>query len=132
MSNEWKKWEGGECPVHPNTVVEVCLRGSSELVQAEAQRWFWEHGDLDGNGDSDIDIIAYRVVKEAPQEPEQPTLRDQFAMAALTGLLPMLDLHDNAAVRVVTSSAYVIADAMLAARQRGHRSGGVSVETQAA
>lgn len=49
-----------------------------------------------------------------------PTLRDQFAMAALTGILasgakgsPSKDPHE-----VVSIAAYAVADAMLAERER--------------
>jgi hypothetical protein len=49
-------WNGGECPVHPETMVEAWFRGggSSETV---ANRLFWSRSDKDG------DIIAFQVVK---------------------------------------------------------------------
>ena len=50
-------WNGGECPVHPKTVVEVWFRGGGSSVTA-AHRLFWTHSDKDG------DIIAFRVVKQ--------------------------------------------------------------------
>lgn len=49
--------------------------------------------------------------------PESPTLRDQFAMAALTGLIASDTAeHHHVSVEAVAHSAYAIADAMLAAR----------------
>lgn len=65
---------------------------------------------------------------------EQPTLRDQFAMAALTGQLALM-AHpeskgppDSAQIPIMSASCYRIADAMLLARipskqpvQRRHR-----------
>ena len=44
---------------------------------------------------------------------ERPTLRDQFAMAALTGYVSN---HDEFFVDDVVKSCYIIADVMLAAR----------------
>lgn len=44
---------------------------------------------------------------------EQPTLRDQFAMAALTGLLA----HEACAATEASECAYRYADAMLEARK---------------
>lgn len=45
----------------------------------------------------------------------QPTLRDQFAMAALTGLIASADLE--AELHHFALDAYAIADAMLEARK---------------
>ena len=49
-------WNGGECPVHPETVVKtwMCCGGTEELI---AGCFRWEHLSLDG------DIIAFQVVK---------------------------------------------------------------------
>lgn len=46
----------------------------------------------------------------------QPTLRDQFAMAALTGILSKLGINVND--REMASYAYVFADAMLKERAK--------------
>lgn len=50
-------WNGGDCPVHPETVVEYWLRrhGASECM---AKYVNWNHNKNSG------DIIAFRVVKE--------------------------------------------------------------------
>jgi hypothetical protein len=47
---------------------------------------------------------------------ENPTLRDQFAMAALTGLLAAELEYDNPADHMA-KQAYIAADAMLKARE---------------
>lgn len=53
---KWQGWNGGDCPLHPETVVEVVLDNGS-LVKGEfASRWFW---DIDSTR-----IIAFRVIKE--------------------------------------------------------------------
>ena len=53
-------WNGGDCPVHPNTVVHCWLRSASAGKEEEAGELEWKHR-------SDInmlDIIAFQVVKE--------------------------------------------------------------------
>lgn len=55
----WIKWEGGECPVRPDTRVHVQLRNGRRLSEpAFARRLIWRHV---GDG---TDIIAYRVVRD--------------------------------------------------------------------
>lgn len=60
------------------------------------------------------DRVAELLIHYFETAPERPTLRDQFAMAALTGLLGFgddLDPYDAA------SLSYTIADAMM--KERG-------------
>jgi hypothetical protein len=63
---EWQIWNGGECPVDPETKVQVHLihetRGQAiKRPHEEAKEWVWR---FDGDGS----IIAYRVVKEPVRE----------------------------------------------------------------
>lgn len=51
-------WNGGDCPVHPETVVEYWTN-SGEKSPHSANCLRWKHTD-EGLGD----IIAFRVVKE--------------------------------------------------------------------
>lgn len=54
-------WEGGACPVDPKSIVEVILRsGLGNKCRAVAGGFVWN------NYGHDNDIIAYRVVKNAP------------------------------------------------------------------
>ena len=55
----WLKWEGGECPVPEQTAVEYETRKGSIGVGI-ARDLRWKHLPLDG------DILAYRILKEAP------------------------------------------------------------------
>lgn len=57
-SGEWFGWNGGECPVHPETVVEcVCLEGEyTSHTDGDAGEWNWD--------DEICPIIAFRVIKE--------------------------------------------------------------------
>lgn len=61
--SEWIKWEGGDCPVPPDTKVFVRLRGGVEHTYGtSADVYMWDH---DYNGG---DIVAYKVA-----EPETGT-----------------------------------------------------------
>ena len=53
--NHWYGWNGGECPVHPETVVEIGT--GSEQLEDRADEFSWSH-----DGDSG-DIIAFRITK---------------------------------------------------------------------
>ena len=50
-------WNGGDCPVHPESVVEFWMRGGSTM-EDEAGIARWVHIKTGG------DIIAFRVVKQ--------------------------------------------------------------------
>lgn len=60
---EWIKWNGGECPVHPDTVFRVQLRcqgleyaDTYDYVRSTDLRWTHT-----GEGG---DIIAYKIIQE--------------------------------------------------------------------
>ena len=53
----WIKWNGGECPVPPETVVEVRLRGGT-VGGAHAGDYYWL------NIGDDADIVEYRTFTE--------------------------------------------------------------------
>lgn len=61
------KWHGGECPVDPNTDVQVILRQDArnhpDMVRP-ARNWAWPHHNWAS------DIVAYKVVEEA--KPAKP------------------------------------------------------------
>jgi hypothetical protein len=74
---EWIEWNGGECPVHPKTVVHVQLRYErrDEIYGSTcvpASNWKWHHYGNIG------DIIAYKVIKE-----HQPTIAETIREAAI-------------------------------------------------
>lgn len=54
--NIWYGWNGGECPVHPETVVEVVTDQGLNPVQAHARGWIWDS--------MCSPIRAFRVVRE--------------------------------------------------------------------
>lgn len=117
---EWIEWGGGECPVADGTVVEIAFRDGSRWHTDKASDYYW------GSDSLGEDIIRYRVVEyKAERDPDTSvkTLRDEFAMAALGGLLggswDHLNLDDNALCSLWAEGAYIIADAMLAARKEG-------------
>lgn len=55
---KWYGWNGGECPVHPQTVVQVRLYDQNadtcDMVQPAAD-WNWSHTSLS-------EIVAFRIV----------------------------------------------------------------------
>ena len=70
----WIKWHGGECPVLPDTMVEVKLRRGAPEREERAGRYFWNH---EGEDDEDDDIVEYRTVTEqADLESAEKLLRD--------------------------------------------------------
>jgi len=54
---EWIEWNGGECPVAPETRVEVKFHNEETNGLCFAHYWDWN--DADGDG---YEIIAYRVL----------------------------------------------------------------------
>lgn len=63
--NVWYGWNGGECPVHPDTVVRVSFKAPPEEYQANPFKGDSRAGDIawyhDGCND---DVVAFRVIKE--------------------------------------------------------------------
>ena len=58
--NVWYGWNGGECPVHPETFVEYIYLDDSIgpcLCKDEAGRFIW----LNNDG---LPIVSFRVIKE--------------------------------------------------------------------
>ncbi len=53
----WIEWGGGECPVDPETRVEVKFR-DGQTGNGRAINWWWQRGGVA----QAIDIIAYRVL----------------------------------------------------------------------
>ena len=67
----WTKWEGGECPLPPDTLAEVKLRNGTvrEPSHAPCYRWYYL--------DNPSDIVEYRTVTEPPDlEAAEKLLRD--------------------------------------------------------
>ncbi len=65
---KWHGWNGGECPVHPETVVHACFEDgldTTEDIGMPASLYDWKC-------DDDCAIIAFRVVKEqCPPPPRE-------------------------------------------------------------
>ena len=54
--DEWIEWRGGECPVHPNLIVETKWDDGDIIIQPA--------GNSDWMHDSVVNIIAYRIIPE--------------------------------------------------------------------
>ena len=100
-------WHGGECPVHPQAVVDV--RFHSVESQADglhpAKDWEWRHI---GYG---MDIVAFRVVKPylapvylpetiSPDHPAVAVFRDVY-MTTPGGVRECVTAGMNAALKVL-------------------------------
>lgn len=57
-SGDWIKWEGGECPVPPETIVEVRFRNGEVHGPIPSRGFDWKHEVMDD------DIIAYRLARQ--------------------------------------------------------------------
>jgi hypothetical protein len=53
----WWGWSGGDCPVQPDDVVDLCLKDAGLVAGKRASSWSW----------LDARIAAFRVVREAPR-----------------------------------------------------------------
>lgn len=65
--SEWIEWSGGECPVDPDTLVEVKWGNPNRrtMEAVPAQTWSeapYEWSITDQDNEPDIQIVAYRVV----------------------------------------------------------------------
>ena len=56
----WIKWYGGECPVPPDTLVDIKLRSGFVRGLRPAGKYIWNHDDDDDDGD----IMEYCVILE--------------------------------------------------------------------
>jgi len=64
---EWHGWNGGECPVHPGTIVEVAFKGPRDSLEGAARGVEWGFlSDLPGR---DL-VVALRVLKEHRDPPK--------------------------------------------------------------
>lgn len=66
MADNWIEWNGGECPVPADALVEVKLRDTKIQGpwRGHADAWVW------GHTDEDDDIVAYRVVSDLTETPK--------------------------------------------------------------
>lgn len=66
---KWHGWNGGECPVHPESKVEVVLYGASPADWDFAGQYYWKHN----SAISTDSIVAFRVTKPyvEPRKPQE-------------------------------------------------------------
>ena len=58
----WHEWNGGVCPVHPKSVVDVCLIDRACVEGETAKQWFWDA--------EQTRIRAFRVTKPYVEPPK--------------------------------------------------------------
>lgn len=62
---EWIEWNGGECPVEPETMVEILFRHEKKYPE-DYQEGTLPAADVAwtrGRHRHDLDVVAYRVVQ---------------------------------------------------------------------
>lgn len=66
---DWIEWNGGECPVAPQTLVEVRFRDAAMDHPNSWRASFWSDSDPSKDcwlhDNNRADIIAYRIVEAA-------------------------------------------------------------------
>src|SRR5688500_2170321 len=86
---EWIKWEGGECPVHRNTRIDVRHRRGTEVTgtyPGDNGAFRWEHYGEEACGGGDI--VAYRLssaqgsTEEAYEDADRPVSESVLDEAA--------------------------------------------------
>lgn len=77
---KWHGWNGGECPVHPETKVQVSFLDGEIYDSVEAYELMWEH--RDDPGFKEDMVIAFRVIERC-REP-----RDFWIVK--TGMIPCI------------------------------------------
>lgn len=55
--NIWYGWNGGECPVHPETIAQIMFSDGSTVERHPARFWGWE-------AENELPIVAFKVLKE--------------------------------------------------------------------
>jgi hypothetical protein len=88
-NNEWIDWAGGDCPVPPDTLVEVELMNGHKSKSFRAGEWDWSLHDGKYN------IIRYRVVSEAPASPAPKALKVPNTDGWVRELLTLLVRNDE-------------------------------------
>lgn len=66
--NHWYGWNGGECPVDGDVMVETVHRSSVTLIAGKAESRIWTHG---GKNHPNGDIVAFRIVNLESNKPRE-------------------------------------------------------------
>ena len=93
----WIKWDGGECPVSPDTRVKVKFRCGVPESEDRAGDYFWNHA---GDG---LDTVGYCTVTEQPDLDAAQNLLTAFGYTVtppakpltFEGVTPMTEAPPN-------------------------------------
>lgn len=66
---KWHPWSGGECPVHPESEVDVMFSYGTKHLEKVASKWDW-------SSEPGFPIVAFRVTKEHKEPREFWLYRD--------------------------------------------------------
>lgn len=89
--SDWIKWNGGECPVHENTLVDVKFDDGYVSANHKAAKWIWANLPTTG-----ANIVAYRLseqrtLEEAYEDADRP-ISDNAIRTFPTGATRNLDI----------------------------------------
>jgi hypothetical protein len=63
-NGNWHPWTGGDCPVHPDSIVDVMFHDGHIAIGLDADEWDWSL-------DICTNIVAFKVTKEFKAEPRE-------------------------------------------------------------
>jgi hypothetical protein len=63
-NGNWHPWTGGDCPVHPDSKVDVMFSNGETCSGNDADQWDWSL-------DICTNIVAFKVTKEFRAEPRE-------------------------------------------------------------
>lgn len=112
----WIEHVPGDCPVAPDTMLELQFIDGPTWVD-RASNVYWSATERDAITRYRVLIPATPVAPTAPKAADALTARDQFAMAALTGVVSASKSFGDYAG--IARDAYELADAMLKVRKGG-------------
>ena len=115
---KYYRTRGGDV-VGPMRKEETYSLTANSYPWVTTQRYSWTiGGSFSAHSDGPLDLISEVYVSDTPPAdapaPEAKTLRDEFAMAALQGMLA----RESDLARNVARYAYEYADAMMEARKK--------------
>jgi hypothetical protein len=94
VDDGWTVWEGGECPVGRDTVIEVVYRSGTVPAHGPASAQRWHHIG------AAWDIIAYRVVDDALLKAVEAKERYREALEAIV----IIEIGGSSAHRIAVDA----------------------------
>lgn len=89
-NGEWWRWNGGECPVHPKSLVDTCfIHGGNRPVTQNAD------GHFKAGGQVWSCVIGFRVVKEHIEQVEAWTFMGSMIATEAEAVALRVEWHES-------------------------------------